>query len=339
MMNVPNTITIIRILLIPFFIAVILLDFENANYAAAFIFLMLAISDYIDGYIARKKKQVTDAGKLLDPIADKIMVLSALFLLTDRIPLWISITIAFREVLLTVIRIRTLRMNIVVPANFLGKSKTVLQIIAIMLVLLELPFAGLLVYLALAITIISGIDYIIKIKRMTKHEIINIPNGITLLRLVLIIPFVYYLDKGDTTTSLILFAVIAASEKLDGISARMTNQTTEFGSGFDSFTDWTFIITIFSYFAITNQMGYLWIILLIIPGIANAIVKMAYAKRRKKVPITIVAKLAVAFTYLTIFSILINFRYQHILMAAMIVGLYISMAVYLIKYTRSASLS
>src|SRR3989338_7254926 len=176
MLNVPNTITIIRIILIPLFIAVMLLDVKYSNYLAAFIFLMLAISDYIDGYMARKKNQITDAGKLLDPIADKIMVLSALFLLYEKIPLWASIVIAFREILLTAIRL-CIKDEIVVPANLLGKLKTVFQIAAIMFVLLELrqsgrlssifqiaaimfvllelPFFLALVYIALAITIIS----------------------------------------------------------------------------------------------------------------------------------------------------------------------------------------
>lgn len=336
MPNVPNTITIIRILLIPLFIAVMLLDFKYSNYLAAFIFLMLAISDYIDGYMARKKNQITDAGKLLDPIADKVMVLSAFFLLAEKIPLWISAVIAFREILLTAIRLR-IKDSIVVPANFLGKSKTVSQIIAVMLVLLGLPFAIIVVYIALAITIVSGVDYMVKIRRMTKNEIINIPNGITLLRFALITPLIYSLHKGSLTTALILFALIAASDKLDGISARMTNQITEFGSGFDSFTDWTFIITLFSYFVITGQMGYLWAILIIVPGIGNGIVKMVYAKRQKKVPVTTTAKLAVGFTYLTIFSILINFEYREILLAAMLFGLYLSMSVYLVKYARAAS--
>lgn len=336
MMNVPNTITIIRIILIPLFIAVMLLNIKYSNYLAAFIFLMLAISDYIDGYMARKKNQITDAGRLLDPIADKIMVLSALFLLYENIPLWVSAVIAFREILLTAIRLR-LKDKIVVPANFLGKSKTVSQIIAIMFALLDLPFGIFLVYIAMAITILSGIDYIIKIKKMTKNEIINIPNGITLLRFVLIIPLIYFLSKGSLTTALILFALIAASDKLDGISARMTNQITEFGSGFDSFTDWTFIIAIFSYFVISGQMDYLWAILIIVPGIANGIVKMVYAKRQKKVPVTTTAKLAVGFTYLTIFSILINFEYKEMLLAAMLVGMYLSMSVYFVKYARAAS--
>ena len=336
MLNVPNTITIIRIILIPLFIAVMLLDVKYSNYLAAFIFLMLAISDYIDGYMARKKNQITDAGKLLDPIADKIMVLSALFLLYEKIPLWASIVIAFREILLTAIRL-CIKDEIVVPANLLGKLKTVFQIAAIMFVLLELPFFLALVYIALAITIISGIDYMVKIKRLTKNEIINIPNGITLLRFIFIIPLIYYLHKGSLTTALILFALIAASDKLDGVSARMTNQITEFGSGFDSFTDWTFIFSIFSYFVIAGQMGYIWTVLIVIPGIANGIVKMVYAKRRKKVPVTTTAKLAVGFTYLTIFSILINFEYKEVLLAAMLFGLYLSMSVYLIKYAMAVS--
>ncbi|MBI2107613.1 CDP-diacylglycerol--glycerol-3-phosphate 3-phosphatidyltransferase [Candidatus Woesearchaeota archaeon] len=332
MLNIPNKITIIRIFLIPFFIAVMLMEKKHPSYFSAFIFAMLALSDFIDGHLARKKGDITDMGKLLDPIADKALVLSALFMLVGSgLPLWAAGVIGFREVLLTVIRVKISK-NTVVPANIFGKSKTVLQIIAILFFMLKLPFAMTLIYAAVIATVISGIDYLIKIRKLTQNEIINIPNAITLLRFMLIAPFIYYLHTGNRTISLILFAIITAGDKLDGLSARMTRQITDFGSGFDSFTDWTLIISTFSLLVMGGQISYMWAVLIIIPAIGNGFVKMMYAKREKQVPITLIAKIAVGFTYLTIFSILIGFEYWDILMILMVIGLYISMAVYFVKF-------
>ena len=330
--NVPNKITIIRIALIPLFITILLLNIPYKNILAAFIFAMLSISDFLDGYFARKKKQITEFGKLIDPIADKLLISTALiFLIGKGVELWMAAVIIAREIIVTAIRIYLLPSKIVVPASNFGKAKTVLQSIAIVFVLLQLPFSWHVMLAAVLLTLVSGIEYLIRIKKMTGNKIVNLPNLITLSRFLLIIPFVYYFLQRKLSISLIFFAIITLSDKLDGISARLMNQKTELGSGIDSFTDWTLILTTFILLVIKRYISAFWVVLLAVPSIISGILKITYAKRQKVVPVTFIAQLNVGLTYVTIISILIHFRYNFYLLAAMLVLAYATMAGYIYK--------
>lgn len=333
--NIPNKITIIRVALIPLFAVILLVDMPYKNILAAFIFGMLSVSDFLDGYFARKKKQVTEFGKLIDPIADKLLISTALvFLLIqgyEGIELWMAAAIIAREVILTAVRIYLLPSKIIVPASNFGKAKTVVQSTAIVFVLLSLPLSKYVMLAAVLLTLISGAEYLYRIRKMTGNKIVNLPNLITLSRLLLIFPLVTLFFDSKIQASLLIFAVIALSDKLDGISARLMNQKTELGSGLDSFTDWTLIITMFALMAIKNYIGAYWIVLLIIPSIVSGIMKIAYAKKRKTVPVTFIARMGVGLTYLTIIAILINFRYSFHLLALTFILVYASMAVYILK--------
>jgi CDP-diacylglycerol--glycerol-3-phosphate 3-phosphatidyltransferase len=336
--NIPNKITLIRVVLIPLFAAILLADIPYRHVLAAFVFGMLSISDFFDGYIARKKKQVTEIGKLIDPIADKLLISTALvFLLIqgyEGIQLWMAAAIIAREVILTAVRICLLPSKIVIPASNFGKAKTIVQSIAIVFVLLKLPFSYYTMLAAVFLTLISGIEYLLRIRRMTGNKIVNLPNLITLSRFLLIIPLVYFFLNSKIHISLLIFAVIALSDKLDGISAKLMNQKTELGSGLDSFTDWTSIIAMFFLLVIKDYIGIFWVTLLIIPSITSGIMKMAYAKKQKIVPVTFVAKLSVGFTYLTIASILLNFMYSSYLLIVTVALVYASMIVYIFKTLR-----
>jgi len=330
--NVPNKITIIRVILIPLFITILLLDIPYKNILAAFIFGMLSISDFLDGYFARKKKQITEFGKLIDPIADKLLISTALiFLIGKGVELWMAVVIIAREIIVTAIRIYMLPSRIVVPASNFGKAKTVVQSIAIVFVLLQLPFSRYVMLAAVLLTVISGIEYLIRIKRMTGNKIVNLPNLITLSRFLLIIPFISYFLNNKISISLIFFAIITLSDKLDGISARLMNQKTELGSGIDSFTDWTLILATFVLLVIKRYIDTFWVVLLFVPSIISGILKITYAKRQKVVPVTFVAQLNVGLTYVTIISILIHFRYNFYLLAAMLALAYATMAGYIYK--------
>ena len=330
--NIPNRITLIRVILIPLFITILLLDIPYKNILAAFIFGMLSISDFLDGYFARKKKQITEFGKLIDPIADKLLISTALiFLIGKGVQLWMAVVIIAREIIVTAIRIYLLPSKIVVPASNFGKAKTVVQSIAIVFVLLQLPFSWHVILAAVLLTVVSGIEYLIRIKQMTGNKIVNLPNLITLSRFLLIIPFVYYFLQHKMSIALIFFAIITLSDKLDGISARLMNQKTELGSGLDSFTDWTLILTTFILLVIRNYIDAFWVVLLFIPSIISGILKITYAKRQKIVPVTFVARISVGLTYVTIISILINFRYNLYLLIAMLVAVYSAMIGYLLK--------
>jgi len=170
--TVANCITLLRIVFIPMFVWVLFLDVPYANWYGAFFFVVLASSDYLDGYLARKHKQVTNVGKILDPIADKLLISTALILFIGQgVPLWVAVVIIFREVSLTIVRL-CITKKIVVAASIWGKAKTVTQIIAITGVILHLPFTGLLVafllYLATFLTLYSGLLYVQDIRRSLK---------------------------------------------------------------------------------------------------------------------------------------------------------------------------
>ena len=330
--NIPNKITLIRVALIPLFAIILLANMPYKHILAAFIFGLLSISDFFDGYIARKKKQVTDFGKLIDPIADKLLISTALiFLVGKGVELWMAAAIIAREVILTAVRIYLLPSKIIVPASNFGKAKTVVQSIAIVFVLLKLPFSWHAMLIAVLLTLISGIEYLFKIRQMTGNKVVNLPNLITLSRFLLIIPLVYFFLDSKIHIALLIFAIIALSDKLDGISARLMDQKTELGSGLDSFTDWTSIITMFFLLVMRGYIGAIWITLLIIPSIVSGVMKLAYAKKQKMVPVTFIARLGVGLTYLTIISILINFNYTFYLLAFAIALAYVSMIVYVLK--------
>jgi CDP-diacylglycerol--glycerol-3-phosphate 3-phosphatidyltransferase len=138
-MHLPNAITISRILLIPVFVGFFLTPTPERSLAAAAVFGLAALTDAIDGYLARRWGHVTNLGKLLDPFADKLLVLTALFLLVDfdRVDAWLAIVLAGREFFITALRFAAAREGVTLAAETIGKYKMVMQVIAILLLILE----------------------------------------------------------------------------------------------------------------------------------------------------------------------------------------------------------
>ncbi len=191
-MNIPNKLSVLRIILVPVFAAVYLLNFDYAPLVSVCIFILAALTDFLDGYIARKYNIVTDLGKFLDPIADKLLVGTALFLIAYSQPLnpsWIcaifGAVIIGRELLISVVRQVAASKGIIIQANIYGKIKTFTQTIALPIVLLldmkeviagasQLMFdimyvAGYTILgLAVLFTIISGIVYLAQNKEVFK---------------------------------------------------------------------------------------------------------------------------------------------------------------------------
>ncbi|TXC92205.1 CDP-diacylglycerol--glycerol-3-phosphate 3-phosphatidyltransferase [Metabacillus litoralis] len=187
MMNLPNKITISRIFLIPVFMLIMLAPFEwgtltlgsesilLTHFIGAIIFIIASTTDWIDGYYARKLNMVTNLGKFLDPLADKLLVSAALIILVDLelAPAWMVILIISREFAVTGLRLVLAGEGEVVAANMLGKIKTWAQIIAISALLLHnipfefinLPFASISLWVATFFTVYSGWDYFIKNKQ------------------------------------------------------------------------------------------------------------------------------------------------------------------------------
>ncbi|MDN7241220.1 CDP-diacylglycerol--glycerol-3-phosphate 3-phosphatidyltransferase [Planococcus sp. N028] len=180
-MNIPNKITISRILLIPIFMAVMLIDFNwgemtlfgatmpVTHFVGGLIFIFASLTDWVDGYYARKYNLVTTFGKFLDPLADKLLVSAALIILVELgfAPSWVVILIISREFAVTGLRLVLAGEGEVVAAGGLGKIKTTAQIIAIITLLLHntiftainIPFAEIMLYIALIFTMWSGWDY------------------------------------------------------------------------------------------------------------------------------------------------------------------------------------
>ena len=169
-MNIPNMLTLLRIIMIPIFYIIFFSDITNSSLFAALIFIIASLTDWLDGFLARKWKVVTNFGKIMDPLADKLLVMTALVcLLTSfRIPAWAVIVILSREMAITGLRIIAASEGVIVAADKLGKFKTVFQMFAIILLLLN-NFIGIyILYIAILFTVLSGMDYIIKMNRVIK---------------------------------------------------------------------------------------------------------------------------------------------------------------------------
>ena len=171
-MNLPNKLTILRTILIPYFLIFIYTDFwgKGKAYIAVAIFIIASLTDLLDGKIARKYNLVTNFGKFMDPLADKLLVCSALIALVDlgKLAGWIVIVIIAREFIISGFRLVASDNGVVIAASYWGKFKTTFQMIMIILLVLDLPFKYMniinmaVVYIALALTVISLIDYIAK---------------------------------------------------------------------------------------------------------------------------------------------------------------------------------
>ena len=324
----PNQISLMRIILIPLFILFLLTDIPYNNYIAAFVFLVLSLSDILDGYIARKKNQASKLGEILDPIADKLLISAALIFLVGSIPLWMAVTIIAREWVITMLRFIVIAKH-VIPADVLGKSKTVIQIVAIMAVILNLPFNWHLMLLAVIVTLFSGLIYLIKISNMLNEDILNIPNLITFTRFALLPLFAVLMLNSNLNYALAIFTIIAITDKLDGISSRVMKQVTEFGKLFDSFTDWSVFIVTFILLVSLVYIELFWILLLVFPAIIMFFSKLIFLKKQKKAPVTPRARISVAMTYIAIISILIDFVYTKQILIATFIIIYFSMTRYL----------
>ncbi|MBF7095715.1 CDP-diacylglycerol--glycerol-3-phosphate 3-phosphatidyltransferase [Alkalibacter mobilis] len=168
-MNLPNKLTVLRIIMIPFFIFFFLSEFKLGQLIGGAIFVVASFTDLLDGHIARKYNLITTFGKFMDPLADKLLVSSALICLveTGDISSWVAIVIIAREFAVTGLRVLAASDGIVIAASNWGKIKTITQMIAIVALLfgnwpfemINFPFGQLAMYLAVIFTIISGFDY------------------------------------------------------------------------------------------------------------------------------------------------------------------------------------
>ena len=174
-LNLPNFLTVLRMLAVPVVVVALLGETPNGDALAAVVFALAALTDGLDGYIARSRGAVTTFGKLMDPLADKLLVTAALVSLVSlgRLAAWVAMVIIAREFAVTGLRALAAERGIVISASWLGKVKTVLQIAAVFALIAFDPsplWVDLLVYTAVAATIISGLDYFFGLRRRIEEE-------------------------------------------------------------------------------------------------------------------------------------------------------------------------
>jgi CDP-diacylglycerol--glycerol-3-phosphate 3-phosphatidyltransferase len=181
-MNLPNKLTLLRVILIPFFVVCLLLNQGEGSlrYWALAIFIVASLTDALDGHIARKQNLVTNFGKFMDPLADKLLVCSALicFIQLGRMPAWVVLIIIAREFIISGFRLIASDNGVVIAASWWGKSKTIAQMVLIIVLLLNLGkllpgyaravywVEQVLIYLSLLLTVVSLVDYILKNRKV-----------------------------------------------------------------------------------------------------------------------------------------------------------------------------
>ena len=169
-MNLPNKLTLSRIVLVPFFVAAMLIPkgWEEQKWVALAIFIVASLTDYADGKIARSRGLVTNFGKFMDPLADKLLVCSALICLSSqqRLSAWITVIIIAREFIISGFRLLASDNGVVIAASPWGKAKTVSQIVMIVVLIADLAIPEIipqiLVWIATALTVVSLVDYLAK---------------------------------------------------------------------------------------------------------------------------------------------------------------------------------
>ena len=169
-LNLPNFLTVLRILLVPVIVVALLSETPNGDTLAAIVFALAAFTDTLDGYIARSRGSITTFGKLMDPIADKLLIIAPLILLVslNRLAAWVAMVIIAREFAVTGLRMVAAEQGVVIAASPLGKLKTITQVAAIFALIAvpsSPPAIDALVYVAVAVTLVSGADYFFGLRR------------------------------------------------------------------------------------------------------------------------------------------------------------------------------
>ena len=169
-LNLPNVLTVVRIMLVPVLVVALLGNTPEGDVLAAIVFILASLTDFVDGYLARARDSVTTFGKLMDPLADKLLIIAALIALVSlhRLAAWVAMVIITRELAVTVLRLGATQAGVVMPASMFGKVKTCLQIAAILAVIAvhgQPPLVSALLYLTVIVTVLSGLDYFFGMRR------------------------------------------------------------------------------------------------------------------------------------------------------------------------------
>jgi CDP-diacylglycerol--glycerol-3-phosphate 3-phosphatidyltransferase len=169
-LNWPNVLTVLRIMLVPVLVAALLAGTQDGDVLAAIVFSAASITDFLDGYLARTRKEITNFGKLMDPLADKLLIIAALLSLVSlhRLQAWVAMVIITRELAVTVLRMGASTAGVIMAASNFGKVKTCVQIAAILAAITtgeHVLWVSILIYVTVAVTVLSGLDYFFGLRR------------------------------------------------------------------------------------------------------------------------------------------------------------------------------
>src|SRR5271168_254884 len=173
-LNLPNVLTVLRIMLVPALVVALLGNTNDGDVLAAVVFALASLTDFIDGYLARARDSITTFGKLMDQLADKLLIIAALISLVSlhRLAAWVAMVIITRELAVTVLRLGATQAGVVIAASMFGKVKTCLQIAAI-LAIIAVPgqpaWVSALLYIAVLVTVLSGLDYFFCLRRQLQQ--------------------------------------------------------------------------------------------------------------------------------------------------------------------------
>jgi CDP-diacylglycerol--glycerol-3-phosphate 3-phosphatidyltransferase len=173
-LNLPNVLTVLRIMLVPALVVALLGNTPDGDVIAAIVFALASLTDFIDGYLARARDSITTFGKLMDPLADKLLIVAALISLVSlhRLAAWIAMVIITRELAVTVLRLGATQAGVVIAASMFGKVKTCLQIAAILAVIAvpgQPTWVSALLYVTVLVTVLSGLDYFFGLRRQLQQ--------------------------------------------------------------------------------------------------------------------------------------------------------------------------
>jgi CDP-diacylglycerol--glycerol-3-phosphate 3-phosphatidyltransferase len=169
-LNLPNLLTVLRIMLVPALVVALLGNTPGGDVLAAVVFALASLTDFIDGYLARARDSITTFGKLMDPLADKLLIVAALISLVSlhRLAAWVAMVIITRELAVTVLRLAATQAGVVMAASMFGKVKTCLQIVTILAVIAvhhQPAWVAVLLYATVLVTVLSGLDYFFGLRR------------------------------------------------------------------------------------------------------------------------------------------------------------------------------
>ncbi|HEY5044994.1 MAG TPA: CDP-diacylglycerol--glycerol-3-phosphate 3-phosphatidyltransferase [Solirubrobacteraceae bacterium] len=173
-LNLPNVLTVLRIMLVPVVVVALLGNTPSGDVLAAVVFALASLTDFVDGRLARARGSITTFGKLMDPLADKLLIIAALLSLVSlgRLEAWVAMVIITRELAVTMLRLGATQAGVVIAASMFGKVKTCMQIAAILAVI-AVPgpplWVSLLLYATVLVTVLSGLDYFFGLRRRMRQ--------------------------------------------------------------------------------------------------------------------------------------------------------------------------